>query len=715
MLMTDWIVPNRDYIFFIIAVLVCVVIQEICMRRYIIQLAKKLQQNIASLPLLRWSGIVVYGLIATTLIVGGFAVNHATTMESMRMESILAGTARILSYELMEQGHASLPIDVDSDDPLYIAVVNTIEHWLQINPSIQSIYTMRKRSDGSNVFLVDGAVDYNGNGKIDEDIEGRTPPGTVYKLFIKEMEQAFNGKEGLEKAPTTDQWGTSISYYVPIYTKEGQQEGIVGLDYDGTQWLQVIRSSRQKMVIFFVIILFLLDIIYGVIILVTIDGEKNKYHRQEIWYKAYYDDLTGLPNRSLLNQKLTEALEKAAKSGERVGVLLFDLDRFKVINDSIGHRIGDRLLQNVAQRLQLCIKDQVLLCHFGGDAFVVMFGQVNQEDRIRSAAEEIMKALRPSFWIDEHELFITASIGISIFPQDGDNAQTLLKNAETAVYSAKENGRDTVEYYKMSMNEKSLMRLQLENKLRSALEKKEFIVYYQPQIDCKTAEIVSAEALIRWQDPIEGLISPGEFIPLAEETGLIVPMGEWMLYAVCEQINQWQRQGYPPIRIDVNLSARQFRQHDIVNTIKQVLHDTGVYASSLGVEITESIAMKNEELTYTTLKQLEEMGVHISIDDFGTGYSSLSYLKKYPLHTLKIDQSFVRDLVVDSSDAAIASAIILMAHGLHLEVVAEGVETLEQIEFLRENQCDRLQGFIFSRPVPPEEFQRLLPRQKEIS
>jgi diguanylate cyclase (GGDEF)-like protein/PAS domain S-box-containing protein len=456
----------------------------------------------------------------------------------------------------------------------------------------------------------------------------------------------------------------------------------------------------------------------------TQDISERKQAEEQIRFLAYYDGLSKLPNRMLFMEKLSLALESARRQNHTHAILFLDLDRFKRINDTLGHSVGDRLLQGVAERLRKCLRssDTVArggepqsaadtVARLGGDEFIVSITDLNRGEDAAKVARRILDSLSEPFRLDEHEVVITASIGISVFPADGADVESLLKNADAAMYHAKDSGRNAFQFYSGSMNAAAFQRLALENSLRKALERGELMLYYQPQIDIDTGRIVGAEALIRWRHPDLGLVSPGDFIPLAEETGLILPIGEWVLRTACAQAKAWQEAGYPPLQISVNLSGRQFRQQHIVQTVEQAVRATGFDPRRLEVEITESILMHSAEETVQTLRQLKAMGLRVSVDDFGTGYSSLNYLTRFPIDTLKIDQSFVRDIATDPGDAAITAAIIAMARGLKLDVVAEGVETQDQLTYLRQRGCRLMQGYLFSRPVPAEEFVKQLDDQ----
>lgn len=439
---------------------------------------------------------------------------------------------------------------------------------------------------------------------------------------------------------------------------------------------------------------------------VSRDITNFKQAEELIKYQAYHDALTGLPNRVMFNNRLETELEKAAISGKIMAIIFIDLDRFKDINDSMGHGFGDRLLKSVAQRLKNVATDNDIIARLEGDEFTILVKEISSLNDAAKAAEKIINTLREPFKLDKLEFYITTSIGISIYPHDAKDSVTLLKNADIAMYRAKEEGRNNYQLYSSAMNVKVFERLALESSLRNAIEKNELILYYQPQVD-SNKNIVAAEALIRWNHPELGIVSPMSFIPIAEETGLIVPIGEWVLETACVECKKWNDAGHNLI-VAVNLSGRQFKEKNLIETVESIINKTGLDPKYLELEITETIAMQNETFTIDVLNKLKETGIKIAVDDFGTGYSSLSYLKKFPIDCLKIDQSFVRNMNDDIKDAAIVNTIIGLAHNLKLKVTAEGVETQEHMDFLVDNGCEKLQGYLFSRPVPAEKFVKLL-------
>ena len=429
---------------------------------------------------------------------------------------------------------------------------------------------------------------------------------------------------------------------------------------------------------------------------------------QRIVQIATHDGLTALPNRTLLRDRIAQALAHNRRSQEQAAVLFIDLDHFKIINDSLGHAVGDALLQEVAERLNATVRGEDTVARQGGDEFIVLLPNLASASDVEAVAQKILDTLIQPYQINDQELHIGGSIGIALFPSDGEDVDTLLKNSDIAMYHAKESGRNNYQFFSAEMNQQAAEKHALGIDLRHSLERNELLLYFQPVIDMPSGKLTSMEVLLRWQHPSQGLILPDKFIALAEETGMIVPIGEWVVRQSCLQIVAWREQGYNVPKLAINLSARQFRQKTLVADITRILHETGVEPSCLVLEITESMLVANVEETIKTLHQLSALGLEISIDDFGTGYSSLSYLKRYPINTLKIDQSFVRDITTDPNDAAIIGAIIAMAHSLKMKVLAEGVETVEQLDFLTRQGCGRFQGYYFSKPLPAAEVENKL-------
>ena len=429
--------------------------------------------------------------------------------------------------------------------------------------------------------------------------------------------------------------------------------------------------------------------------------EERKRAEKTIRHMAYYDTLTELPNRVMLEERLKAEISRAERGGESFAVLFVDLDRFKTINDTLGHGAGDLLLKSVAQRLRKCLRQYDVLSRFGGDEFVILLPRITNPKHVSMVARRIVETLKIPFKLESRKLYITLSIGIAHYPQDSKDHGTLLKYADIAMYKAKDLGRNNFQFYEPAMNVRLMQFAKLEGSLAEALDREELRLEYQPQIDINNGNLSGVEALIRWDHPEFGLVSPADFIPLAEETGLIIPIGEWVLRTACSQNVAWQQAGYRAVRMAVNLSARQFRQKTLQEMVVRILDDTGLDPQWLDLEITESEIMQDTANAVAVLRDLRGRGVNISLDDFGTGYSSLNYLKMLPVNIVKIDRAFVRNLAANDEDAAIAKAIISMAHTLRLKVIAEGVETRDQLDLLRSFGCDLYQGFLFSRPVRP--------------
>ncbi|MBI1922369.1 MAG: EAL domain-containing protein [Geobacter sp.] len=440
------------------------------------------------------------------------------------------------------------------------------------------------------------------------------------------------------------------------------------------------------------------------------DITERKQAQEQLYRLAHHDTLTGLPNRILFLDRLKNARALARRQGFKASVLFLDLDRFKIINDTLGHTVGDKLLQQVAKRLLGCVRETDTVARIGGDEFTVVLVNVGSEADVERIADKILKAMAIPFKVDEHELFVTSSIGISIYPEQGDDAETLLKKADIAMYEAKTRGRNNFQFYTPALDANASKKLHLGNDLRKAMERDEFILHYQPKFDIASGKVTALEALVRWEHPEHGLLPPADFIPLAEEMGLIVPLGEWVLRTACRQNAEWRKEGMKPLRIAVNLSALQFRQNDLPEIIRGAVAESGLEPELLELEITESIIVQDPETAVDILNELREMGIYISVDDFGTGYSSLLHIKRFPVDTLKIDKSFVRNVDKCSTDGAIAQAIITMGTSLDIKVIAEGVETEGELAFLKENHCDEAQGFLLSVPLPAGEIPGFLSR-----
>ena len=440
----------------------------------------------------------------------------------------------------------------------------------------------------------------------------------------------------------------------------------------------------------------------------VLDLTDRKRAEQQMEYQAYHDSLTGLANRRLFQEHLTLAIALAQRKRRPVAVLYLDLDHFKVVNDSLGHTLGDGLLREISTRLKTSVREGDVVARVGGDEFTIVLQELEKKEDVAAMAQRVLRVVAEPIDVEGQRLYITTSIGITVYPEDGEDAETLLKNADNAMYRAKAVGRNTYEMSTQELSRSMQERLTLESGLHQAMERNEFEVYYQPQIDIRTMRIVGMEALLRWRHPDRGLMTPGSFLSVAEERGFIVLIGDWVLRTALHQAKAFRDMGFPDFRVAVNLSARQFRELSLIDSIESAVKQSKLDPSSLELEITESVAMENVDLTFKVLERLRRTGISIAIDDFGMGHSSLSYLKKFPIDCLKIDRNFVEDLPDRFEDAAIVRSVIELAQGLNLRVVAEGVETKPQLDFLREHGCREVQGFYFGFPVPAPQFQETL-------
>ena len=489
------------------------------------------------------------------------------------------------------------------------------------------------------------------------------------------------------------------------HAKKAQMSGAVQLFVYKQPSGEEVRSFEARIV----------SIPDGEALFIARDITEQKAVEERLAFMAYHDSLTGLPNRVTFNERLARDLARAKRRKEIVGVILFDLDRFKEVNDTLGHETGDKLLMAVAQRIRDSIRETDTVARISGDEFCVILPDQKDVHTAAEAAQRIRRAFRQPFHVEGQEIHMTASMGLSLFPFNGDTPETLVKNADIAMFRAKAHGRDAIQVFSEEMSAGMEKKIRMEKGLWEAVERNQFVIHYQPEIDLQTGMIIGAEALVRWQNPDHGLVPPLEFIPLAEETGAIVPMTEWVIRTACAQAKAWQEEGYSLFRISINMSARMFQQYDLIKTVLEILRRTGLGPDSLELEITESVAMQNLEATMETLWKLNGCSIRIAMDDFGTGYSSLAYLKKLPVHLLKIDRSFIKELERNPEDQTIVKAMIAMAHALNVGVIAEGVEREEQKELLKTFGCRFAQGFHFSRPLPAPEFTKLLSRTRRIT
>lgn len=435
---------------------------------------------------------------------------------------------------------------------------------------------------------------------------------------------------------------------------------------------------------------------------------------EKVEHIALHDALTALPNRVLFGDRLSIALAQARRTKKMAAVICLGLDRFKIVNDTLGHNLGDLLLQGVAGRLKGCIREDDTIARLGGDEFAIVLSGLTHVDHVHTVANKILIAMKQPYIINEHELYVKTSMGISLYPNDGDSAEILLKNADIAMHHTREHGGNNYHFYVPAMYNKSFAAMILERDIHRALERKEFVVYYQPQVNVDTGQIVGMEALVRWQHPHRGLISPVEFLPFAEDTRMIVSIDEMVLHTVCTQNKAWMDKGFNPLYAAVNLSAHTFQQNNLIELVTSVLKETGMPPHLLELEITEGAAMQNLELTIYNLRKLRELGILIALDDFGTGFSSLFYLKKFPIDKLKISQHFVRDLTTDLNDKMIVGAVIALAQSMKFGVIAEGVETDEQLDFLRQRNCSEIQGYLFFKPLTMEMFEELISQDNPL-
>jgi diguanylate cyclase (GGDEF)-like protein/PAS domain S-box-containing protein len=543
------------------------------------------------------------------------------------------------------------------------------------------------------------AASMDGIGIVNEQLEFVFVNDALAKLYGYANHQSMVGLslDALYEPSTNERFTNTI---LPIVEQRGRWRGeATGMRRDGLTFPQEISISSIE---------------GGGLVIVVRDITERTYAEEQIKHLAYHDALTALPNRLLFKDRLTVAISHAQRERAKLAVLFLDLDRFKVINDSLGHNIGDHLLQSVAGRVQSCLRDSDTVARLGGDEFTLLLPQLSVAEDAAVVAQKILDAVRYPFHIDGRELFVTTSVGISLYPDDGLDAETLIKNADTAMYQAKEQGRDNYQLFNAFINTKALQRIALEHGLRKALANQELSVYYQPIFDFRLNRVVGMEALLRWNSPSMGMIPPSVFIPLAELIGLMVPLGTWALRTACTQAKEWHDAGFRGLTLAVNLAVCQLTQPDLLERVREILDETGLPPRLLELEITESTAMQNPENSIRTLYDLKRLGLKISLDDFGTGHSSLSYIKRFPIDTLKIDQSFVRDITNDPDTAAIVTAITAMAHSLRLKVIAEGVEYPEQAAFLKRNGCDQMQGYLIKPPVPAEQFLSLVEASHDV-
>lgn len=696
--LNGWMKGNWDYLWF--AAVMGIVPIVLIRLMYIRWASLRNSRNMRTVSIL---------LAATTAVViccGWFLVQYTEQREYERTKEIMISDAPILAYELSRLGHKKIGFSTRTDDPQYLGMIGTMSDWMSLNRNLQSVYTFRKLEDGRIAFILAPATDYDRNGVIEGELESTDPIGLIYDEYIPELEEAFKGHLTFQAEVTEDQWGQSISAFVPILDASGRQEAVLGLDYAGKIFMKSVAMARLRMLGLLASILVMIDAIFAAGVYYAMERQFRQ-HQEELCRQAEQDTLTGLPNRSVLRERLKQSLTGQPNHAYVAAVIYLDIDRFKNVNDSLGHIVGDQLLRQVANRLAAELDEGDFLARPGGDEYMILIDKARSLDDVLKKAEAILASFEEPARAGDYELYLTASIGVSHYPIGGMDADTMIRNADTAMYFAKERG-SRLHVYTEDMNAKLLERLSIENDLRKGLERNEFALFYQPKVDARSGKVMGMEALIRWNHPDQGLISPGKFIPVAEDTGLILPLGEWVLAEACRQLKSWESKGFRLLPVSVNLSSRQFQNKDLMARIRNILLEYQINPAWLELELTESCMMQTPELSNHTMYQLKKYGLSLSVDDFGTGYSSLSYLRSFPLDVLKIDRGFVKDVTVNPDNAAIVTTIISLAHNLGLKVVCEGVETKEQLEFLKARDCDVIQGYYYSPPIPPGEFEKWL-------
>ena len=652
-----------------------------------------LRRNSAVQPLNRqWQMVLTAILVLSSL----FLYSRLPPGGSLLITAGLLLLPVIFSVVLLRSMHLWFP---PSAALLGLALSYPIWSWRRLVGATRSLFAQKELAQVTLHSISDAVIATDAEGVVEyinpaaESLTGWTgeqardqPVNTLFNVVNEQSRDEITSP-----VPRCLQTGHTITYpdHSAVLSRDGLEEHSIRAS------VSPIRNQRG-------------DVLGAVI--VFSDVTETRRMAQQMAYQATHDVLTELPNRILLQVQLQGAIERAERSGLRLVLLFIDLDRFKSVNDGLGHTAGDALLKAVGVRLKNSSRKIDMVARFGGDEFIIVLENIQNETLPTLIASKVRKALEQPYMIDGRECFITASIGISLYPKDGKDAEALLKNADAAMYQAKENGRNNAQYYSEEMNIHSRERLLLEHELRHAMKRNQLVLYYQPQVDLKTGKVLGVEALLRWRHPHLGLIAPAEFIALAEETGLIIPIGQWVIQTATEQAKAWQNEGLPPLRVAVNLSPRQFIEQRVTGMIADILERSGLDPCYLELEITENLIMKDLDNAVATLQVLKSMGVQLAIDDFGTGHSSLNYLKRFPIDRLKIDQSFVRDINTNPDDAAITLAIIAMAHSMRLKVIAEGVETEEQFDYLKSRSCDEIQGYYFSHPLPADEVIRILKR-----
>ncbi|ANB59780.1 putative bifunctional diguanylate cyclase/phosphodiesterase [Anoxybacteroides amylolyticum] len=804
--------PNAmEYILFLFFILLMVTFVQRQMNRLI---QKKL--HVSMFQIAQRLTSVFYMFIFFLLIVGFWYVQHLQKLEQKQYEQFAKHFTSVLASQLLQMDHLLLNEKTSEKNETYVRILQMMTRWQHEHREILSIYTIKKRADGKNYFVVAPETDYNHNGKIDEKKEQHVPIGTLYSERIPELERAFQGKFSMQKEPTSDAWGESVSAFYPIMDTNGRVDGVLGVDFDANEYNERMENERNKgialtFLVFLISYILYLLLVYirleklvfkkyreelevsqqqfkllsevsmegiiihsqGVVLEVneaacrlfgysademvhmpikelvapaslqdlkrTIDEEdtyemylrkkdgsvfpaeiirreyeyggkkvsvtavrditERKKQEETMHYIAFHDDLTGLPNKELLYRVLTEHMEMARTKHEKVAVLFIEMKGLKIVNDLYGYSIGDQVLLATATQIRKVIGEEGVLGRWGGNEFVLVLSNMEKEEQVKELAYQLMEGMEEPLIVNGQEFFMTLKIGISLYPKDGTDSKTLIRKADIARHELSKKAISQFRFFEKQMNRTIHEKMQMERELRKALELEEFEVYYQPQIQLQTGKIVGMEALIRWNHPEKGMIPPNKFIPIAEETGLIIPINEWVMETACRQTEELLAQ-YPHLTVSVNLSPYEFESRRLVQKILKVLEKTKLPSHCLDVEITERMTMDTEK-AIPILKRLKSIGITISIDDFGTGYSSLSYLKKLPIDRLKIDRSFVQNI---HEKEAILPTIISLGHNIGVKVLAEGVETEQEAAYLIENQCDEAQGYYYARPLPYREL-----------
>ncbi len=804
-----------DYTLFVLFVLLLICIVQYQMNRLIQgKLALSIFQIANRLT-------IVFFIFTFILLASGFAyVNHLERMEHKEYEEFSKHFTKEFSTELFQLHHQRLNDSTPETDPTYVHILQTMARWQKDHPDILSLYTLKKNKNGKHYFVVAPGTDYNRDGVIRGKKEQRVPVGTIYNEQIPELEQAFQGKFSIQKEPTANDWGESLSAFSPILDEKGNVDAILVVNYNAKEYITRINREREKGIEMIFVVFLAHYVLYLLLVYirlekllflkhkkelemsqnrfkrlseVTMEGivihsegkilevneaachlfgytsdelidipidelivpgslEEHNHHfckkgmheiylrkkdgmifpaeilqrdykydskkvsvtairditerkqnEKKMQYITYHDDLTGLPNKEALYRILTEQINKASSQQTIVAVMFIEMNGVKRVNDLYGYSIGDQLLLRSVAQIKKVTNEDMILGRWGGNEFILILPDMNEE-RVKAFAQQLIEVMEEPVTVNGQEFFVTARVGISLYPKDGTDTKTLIKKADIARYELMKKMTSHFLFFKEQMNRTIQEKMTIERELRRALQENEFELYYQPQIDLETEVITGMEALIRWNHPEKGIISPNKFIPIAEETGLVIPINEWVIKIACRQMKQLLKE-YPFLSVSVNLSPYEFESKRFVYKLVKILEETGMPPHCLDVEITERMAMDTEK-AIAILKRLKSVGVMISMDDFGTGYSSLSYLKHLPIDRLKIDRSFVRN--IQEEKEAILPAIISLGHNIGVKVLAEGVETAQEIAYLKEKHCDEAQGYYYAKPLPYNEFVKFL-------